>query len=122
VVEDGVEIDDRVVEVAELVHLLVEDRDGHRQGVARKVVDLVVHEHAQAAVTVAVRAERGSGLADRPVDRVLQDLFEAIRAHRVPSLASSPGRTSMLAPADWSAPTYRLGAALVPLFSGGYLY
>ena len=50
VVEHGVEVDDRVAELAQLVHLLVEQRHGHRQRIARQVVDLVVHEHAQAAV------------------------------------------------------------------------
>jgi hypothetical protein len=80
VVEHGIETDHRVVEVAELVHLLVEDRHGHRQGIAGQIVHLVVHEHAQAPLAVAC-ADHGRRLADRPVDGVLQHLLEAVCAH-----------------------------------------
>ena len=80
--EHGVEIDDFVAELPHLVHLLVEQRHRHRQRVAGEVVDLVVHQHAQAAVAVAVRADRCGRLADRAVDRVLQPLLDPLRAHR----------------------------------------
>jgi hypothetical protein len=79
--QDGVEVDDRVAELPQLVHLLVEERDGHGQRIARDVVDLVVHQHAQAAVPVAVRADCDRRLADRPVDGVLQQLLEPVGAH-----------------------------------------
>ena len=82
VAEHRIEIDHRVVEVAQLVHLLVEDRHRHRQRIAGQVVHLVVHEHAQAPLAVAVGADRGRRLADRPVDGVLQHLLEAVCAHR----------------------------------------
>ena len=81
VVEHGMQINGLVAELAQLVHLLVEERYGHRQRIARKVVDLVVHEHTQAAFAVAVGADRRRRLADRPVDGVLQHLLEAVCAH-----------------------------------------
>ena len=84
--EHRVEINDGVTELANLVHLLVEQRHGHGERVAGEVVDLVVHEDAEAAVAVAVRADCRRGLADRPVNRVLQHLLDPFRAHRRPSL------------------------------------
>ena len=81
VAEHCIEIDHRVVELAQLVHLLVEDRHRHRQRIVRQVVHLVVHEHAQAALAVAVGTDRRRRLADRPVDGVLQNLLEAVCAH-----------------------------------------
>jgi hypothetical protein len=80
--EHRVQIDHRVVEVAQLVHLLVEDRHRHGQRIGGQIVDLVVHEHAQAPLAVAVGADGGRRLADRPVDGVLQHLLEAVCAHR----------------------------------------
>ena len=71
----------RVPQLSQLVHLLVEEGDRDRQRVAGKIVDLVVHEHTQAAVSVFVGADRDRGLADGPVDGVLQHLLEAVRAH-----------------------------------------
>ncbi len=82
VVEHGVERDDLVAELAEHRHLLVEEADRHRDRVLGAVVDLVVHEHAQRAVAVAVDgADRRRGLADRPVEAVLQQLLGSVGTH-----------------------------------------
>ena len=81
VAEHGLQVDGLVAELTQLVHLLVEERYGHRQRIARKVVDLVVHQHAEASVPVAVRAEHRSGLSDRPVHGVLQHLLEPVGSH-----------------------------------------
>jgi hypothetical protein len=83
VVEHGVEVDGLVSELAQLRHLLVEDRDGHRHAVVRQVVHLVVHEHPQRAPAAVGRvAEQGADavrrLAERPVDRVLQQLLDLL--------------------------------------------
>ncbi len=76
-----VETDDRVAELPQLVHLLVEQRHGHRQRIALDVVDLVVHQHPQAAVAVTARADRDCRLADPAVDGVLQNLLDTRRVH-----------------------------------------
>ena len=76
--EHGVEADDRVAELPQLCHLLVEERHRHRHPVSRQVVDLVVHEHPQAAIVAVHDADALRGLADRPVDRVLQQLLDLL--------------------------------------------
>jgi hypothetical protein len=76
-----VETDDRIGELPQLVHLLIEERNGHRQRVALDVVDLVVHQHPQAAVAVAACADRNRRLADPAVDGVLQNLLDTRRIH-----------------------------------------
>src|SRR4029077_18025722 len=78
----GVEVDRVVAELTQLGHLLVEapDRDGDR--VLGDIVHLVVHEHAERPLLLAVdRADAGRGLADRAVDAVLQRLLDAVGTH-----------------------------------------
>jgi hypothetical protein len=65
----------------ELRHLLVEERDRHRHPVTGHVVDLVVHEHAQAAPVAVHHPETVRGLADRAVHGVLEKLLDLL-AHR----------------------------------------
>src|SRR5581483_7185542 len=62
-----VQRDDRVVELRELRHLLVERARRHRDRVAVDAVD---------------RADAGRGLAEAAVDAVLQRLLELVRTHR----------------------------------------
>ena len=95
VVEHGIQVDGRVTELAQLIHLLVEERDGHGQRITREIIDLVVHQHAKAPVPVAVRAQRDGRLADRPVDGVLQHLLEAVGSHELPSLVAYAEEASM---------------------------
>ena len=75
--EHRVEVDGRVAQLLELRHLLVEERDRHRHAVARLVVDLVVHQHPQAAAAVH-DAHAAGRLADRAVDGVLQQLLDLL--------------------------------------------
>ncbi len=70
--EHGLEIDDGVAELAQVRHLLVELRHLHGERRERTVVDLVVHEDAQALVVPVGRSDRRGCLADRAVEAVLQ--------------------------------------------------
>ena len=74
----------RVAELGEERHLLLEHPRGNRRRVRPEVVDLVVHEDAERAVGLAVEgADAAHGLAQRPVDAVLQQLLRPVRPHRV---------------------------------------
>src|SRR4051794_19340592 len=80
--EDGVEVDDRVAELLELRHQLVEEPGRHRHPVVRDVVDLVEHQHAERAAVAVHRTDAVRRLADRAIDGVLQDLLELL-AHAI---------------------------------------
>src|SRR5919201_1755153 len=90
VVDRRLEVDDPVAELAQLRHLLIEERGRHGDGVAGDVVDLVVHERAERPPALAVeRARAGDGLADRAVDPVLQELPGPRHLHQRLSLSTA---------------------------------